>query len=102
MGHVSARILAGVAAALLWIGSFFGAIIALFVAASAAEPGQAHTRGQAVAGSLAYALAEGLLVAVAVVLTVYAASGRFAGWPWLLGVPLGITLAIGALIGLSL
>jgi len=102
MGHVSARILAGVAAALLWIGSFFGAIIALFVAASAAEPGQAHTRGQAVAGSLAYALAEGLLVAVAVVLTVYAASGRFAGWPWLLGVPLGITLVIGALIGLSL
>ena len=102
MGHVSARILAGVAAALLWIGSFFGAIIALFVAASAAEPGQAHTRGQAVAGSLAYALAEGLLVAVAVVLTVYAASGRFAGWPWLLGVPLGITLFIGALIGLSL
>ena len=69
---------------------------------SAAEPGQAHTRGQAVAGSLAYALAEGLLVAVAVVLTVYAASGRFAGWPWLLGVPLGITLVIGALIGLSL
>ena len=102
MGHVSARILAGVAAALLWIGSFFGAIIALFVAASAAEPGQARTRGQAVAGSLAYALAEGLLVAVAVVLTVYAASGRFAGWPWLLGVPLGITLVIGALIGLSL
>ena len=102
MGHVSARILAGVAAALLWIGSFFGAIIALFVAASAAEPGQAHTRGQAVAGSLAYASAEGLLVAVAVVLTVYAASGRFAGWPWLLGVPLGITLVIGALIGLSL
>ena len=46
MGHVSARILAGLAAALLWIGSFFGAIIALFVAASAAEPGQANTRGE--------------------------------------------------------
>ena len=102
MGHVSARILAGLAAVLLWIGSFFGAIIALFVAASAAEPGQANTRGETVAGSLAYALAEGLLVAVAVVLTVYAASGRFAGWPWLLGVPLGLTLVIGALIGLSL
>ena len=56
--------------------------------ASAAEPGQANSRGETVAGSLAYALAEGLLVAVAVVLTVYAASGRFAGWPWLLGVPL--------------
>ena len=64
--------------------------------------GQANTRGETVAGSLAYALAEGLLVAVAVVLTVYAASGRFAGWQWLLGVPLGITLVIGALIGLSL
>ncbi len=64
--------------------------------------GRPTRAAQTVAGSLAYALAEGLLVAVAVVLTVYAASGRFAGWPWLLGVPLGITLVIGALIGLSL
>jgi hypothetical protein len=102
MGHVAGRIVSGVAAAVLWIGSFFGAIIALFVAASAAEPGQSHSRGEALAGSLAFALAEGVLVAVAVVLTVYAAAGRFAGWRWLLGVPLGITLVIGALIGLSL
>ena len=102
MGHASARILAGLAAVLLWTARSSARSSPCSWRRAPPSRGQANSRGETVAGSLAYALAEGLLVAVAVVLTVYAASGRFAGWPWLLGVPLGITLVIGALIGLSL
>ena len=102
MGHVAGRIAAGIAAGLLWLGALFVAVIALFVAASAAEPGHATTRGETMTAGVFLGLLEGAVLAGALVLSVYAGSGRFAFWRRLAAVPLVGSLAIGVLAGLSL
>lgn len=102
MDNVAGRIAAGVAAVLLWLGWLFGAIIALFVAASAAEPGHVTERGETLTAGVVLGLLEGALLAGALVLSIYAASGRFAFWRPLAAVPLLGSLALGVLAGLSL
>lgn len=102
MPAVASRIIAGAGAALLWLGWLFGGIIALFVAASAAEPGHVTSRGETITSGIVLGLLEGALLAGALVLSVYAAAGRFAVWRPLVAVPLLGSLAIGVLAGLSL
>lgn len=102
MDNVAGRIAAGLAAVLLWLGWLFGAIVALFVAASAAEPGHATERGETLTAGIVLGLLEGALLTGALVLSIYAASGRFAFWRRLAAVPLLGSLALGVLAGLSL
>ena len=97
-----ARVIAGVLAVALGALALFGAILIVFLAASAAEPGTATDRGETLAGSLVVAGLEGLLVAGVLVLGFYAAAGRLVAWPWLAGVPLASALALGLLAGLTL
>ena len=86
------RIIAGVCSILLGVLALFGAIIAIFLAAAAAEPGTATNRGETLTGSLVMAVLEGLLLAGVLVFAVYALSGRFLAWGWLVAAPLAVSM----------
>jgi|GEM_PF-3906471 hypothetical protein len=96
------RIVAALGAVVLGLAALFGAILLVFVAAAAAEPGTATNRGETFAVSVVLTVLEGALVAGMVLLAVYAASGRFAAWRLIVGGTLGGALALGVLAGVSL
>ena|SRR3712207_6487563 len=96
------RIVAGIVALVLGGIGLFGAILIVFLAASAAEPGTATQRGETLAVSLAVAGLEGALIAGLLVLAVYAASGRFLAWRPIVAGTLGCAVALGVLAGVSL
>jgi hypothetical protein len=96
------RIVAVLGAVGLGVLALLGAVMIVFLAAAAAEPGTATNRGGTLAGSLVIAVLEGALVAGTLVLALYAASGRFVAWRGVVGGTLAGALALGVLAGLSL
>jgi hypothetical protein len=99
---MATRVLAAIGAAGLGLLALFGAILLIFLAAAAAEPGTATNRGGTLVGSVVLVLLEGALVAGVLVLALYAAAGRFLAWRAVVGGTLAGALALGLLAGFTL
>ena len=94
---VAARIAAALTAAALAVAAMFGAILSVFIAADAADPGDTAGTGEMLALGTGFVVIEGLVLSGAGMLAAYTSTGTFPRARWLAVGPLACLLLVGTL-----